>query len=223
MADNNYIKILKKNKIRKKIIDVVSEIKRENFFDPIFRKKAMEVDPLPVGYGQKSDDLVTLARMIQTLSPKKNWRLLEIGTGSGYSTSLLASMVKEVVTIDYKEKLAKKAKERVINQGIYNAKFYAGDATVFAPDLGEFDAVIVLAACSSAPLSIFNVLKNNGVCVFPMGPPFQQQITTFRAIEDTDDIIRNFMFSDMCKFDSIRGSFGWEDQQSGYLVDEVDF
>ncbi|MFC1670303.1 protein-L-isoaspartate O-methyltransferase, partial [Spirochaetota bacterium] len=169
-----FLKVLKSNKIKKNIRDAISSIDREKFFDPFFKKDVFEFGPLPVGCGENSDDVIIMAKMIELLSPKKNWRILEVGTGSGYSTAVLASLVKEVVTVEYHEGIAKEAKERLVSQGFFNIRFYTGDATEMTDDMGKFDGIIIFPACVKRPFSIIPLLKYDGPLVFPMGTPLQQ-------------------------------------------------
>jgi protein-L-isoaspartate(D-aspartate) O-methyltransferase len=207
---NILLKTLKNNKIRKKILDVIEHTEREKFFDPIFRERLYGPDPLPIGFHEKSDSIQALARMIQLLDLKKKSRVLEIGTGSGYSTALLASLVSEVVTIEYHEDLAVAARDRLRDAGFKNIKFYAGDGTDNREDLGFFDALIVLCGCNSNPYSAINLLNDEGSAVFPMGTPLQQQIVLFKnLLSDGTTPQSRIEFHDFCEFDSIKGRYGW--------------
>ncbi len=207
---NKLLETLKKNKIKKKILDVIEKTEREKFFDPLFRERLYGPDPIPIGLHEKSESLPVLARMIQLLDLKKKSRVLEIGTGSGYSTALIAPLVSEVVTIEYHEELAVAARDRLKDTGLKNIKFYAGDGTDNREDLGFFDALIVLCGCNSNPYSVINLLNDEGSAVFPMGTPLQQQIILFRNLLSDGSIPQSRVeFHDFCQFDSIRGRYGW--------------
>jgi protein-L-isoaspartate(D-aspartate) O-methyltransferase len=208
---NRYLKLLAGARIRKATVSAFDAVERLKYFDPIFSDRAYSSDPLPIGAGQKSDDPVTLARMIDLLAPKKTWRLLEVGTGSGYSTSVLSQLVAEVVTVEYYESLAQRAKERIKSDGFGSVRIFCGDATDFDEPIGEFDALVIFAACIRTPYSVFNMLKPGGVAVFPLGPAFQQQLARYTNALEAPDISKNFKFFDLCKFDSIRGAYGWLD------------
>lgn len=210
-----FIKDLKKNKIKKNIIDAFEDIERENFFDSVFNSRIYTMEKIPLGHGETSDDPLVLAKMIQALNPKKNWRLLEIGTGSGYSTAVLSRLVSEIVSAEYHEDLAKAAKPKVISEGCYNVKFLAGDASEILEELGEFDGIIVFAACVQRPFTFIEILKANGSLVFPMGPAFQQQIILFNKPEEemSEYSSAYFKFMDLCDFNSIRGIYGWLDRE----------
>ncbi|MBN2160905.1 MAG: methyltransferase domain-containing protein [Spirochaetes bacterium] len=208
---SRYLKQLKDAGVGKAILGVVSGIDRLKFFDPIFSERVYSMETIPIGFGQKSDDPLILMKMIGHMGLKKKFRVLEVGTGSGYSTAVISGLVREVVTVDYHEDLARIARERLLGQGYRNTRFYAGDATDFDGPLGLFDAAIILAACVRTPYFVINALKPGGVAVFPMGPAHQQQIA--RCVNDPDvpDISRNFRFYDLCSFNSIRGIYGWVD------------
>jgi protein-L-isoaspartate O-methyltransferase len=115
------------------------------------------------------------------------------------------------VTIEYHEELARLAKEHVIGEGHPGVRFYAGDATDFDGPLGDFDAVIVFAACMRTPYFLINTVKPGGIAVYPMGPAHQQQITRFTNNEEARQASENFSFYEFCSFDSIRGVYGWVD------------
>ncbi|MCP4133326.1 MAG: methyltransferase domain-containing protein [bacterium] len=220
----NLEKILEENNINKDIRDAILSIDRGLFFDPFFMEKMYGHEPIPVGSGEESDDLVLLAKMLQVLKPKKKWRVLEVGTGSGYSTAILASMVKNVVSVEYIEQLALSAKERVIDAGYFNVRFFAGDVTRLEVPLGKFDGIIIYPGCHQGPIALLSMLNEKGVAVFPMGPPHQQQITSFTndKSHEWDAFSIQYKFHDFCQVDSIRGPYGWLDQQEGYLVDEAE-
>ena len=215
---NYIIEILTQADISKDIIKAICGVKRDCFFDPFFKDRIFDGEPLPIGFGEKSDHIVTLARMIELLAPRKDWRILEVGTGSGYSTAVCSTMVSEIVTIEYKENLAKKAKERVINSGHFNVRFFAGEATELSVNLGEFDGIIIYPACSHGPLPLLALLKENGRAVLPMGPPHRQQLALYTKFsKNWERHSANFKFFDFCEIDSIRGQYGWLDTLPVYM------
>jgi protein-L-isoaspartate(D-aspartate) O-methyltransferase len=206
-----YLKHLKESGVAKPILDAIADVDRRKFFDAIFADRVYTGEEIPIGCGQKSDDPLIMAKMIGHLGLKKKSRVLEVGTGSGYSTAVLAQLSADLVTVEYHEDLARTAKERVIGLGCGTARFYAGDATDFDGPLGLFDAVIVFAACARTPYFLINAVKPGGVAVFPMGPAHQQQIARFVNNPEARRMSDNFRFSDMCAYDSIRGVYGWID------------
>lgn len=220
---NPFLKALKDAGIDSRTIDAVIAVERSKYIDPFYHSRLDEMVSLPIGYGEKSDDPVTLARMIAFLAPERKWRVLEIGTGSGYSTAIIANMVNQIVTVEYHEQLAKSAKALLDEEGFYNIKFLAGDASVMRQkDLDVFDAAIIHAACVHRPFSIFSMLREGGKAVFPMGPAFRQQIVVYKnlPVMDHNNPFKNMSFHDYCHYDSIRGQYGWVDQVEPMEMDE---
>lgn len=217
-----FIKYLKDRDIQKKVLDAIQDVDQEIFFTENIKNGIYSTKPVPIGCGETSDDPFALAKMIQVLDPKKSWKILEVGTGSGYSTAILSGMVKEVVTVEYHEPLAQLAKERLINEGYFNIRIFAGDATQMHDRLGPFDGIIIHPACSHRPLTLLSMVKENRYAIFPMGPTFQQQIVRYKNVTlGGEDTLKNFTFYDFCRAESIRGRYGWRDQVEGFLVDEL--
>ena len=213
-----FLASLKKVKAGKAVIDAFAAVRQEDFFDPAFRKSFYTDETVPIGCGERSDPLMSLARMFAVLAPQKKWRVLEVGTGSGYSTAVLSRMVAEVVTVDLYDELSAAAKARCRKRKFDNIRFFTGDGTDHEPSLWLFDAVIVCAACRKRPLSLVRSTKKGGRMVFPMGLPHQQQITLL--INDTpeggDELLR-VSFHDLCLFTLLQGRYGFPIYLPGYL------
>ncbi len=219
---NAFIKHLKDRDIQKKVLDAFAAIDQENFLTDNLVGGLYSEKPIPIGCGETSDHPFVLAKMIQVLDPKKSWRILEVGTGSGYSTAILSGMVKEVITVEYHQNLAEMAKENLIEHEHFNVRIFAGDATKMHDRLGPFDGIIIHPACSHRPLTLLSMLKENRFAVFPMGPSFQQQIVRYKnSLLSGEDTLKNFTFYDFCSAESIRGEYGWKDQNKDFFVDEL--
>ncbi|TFH39849.1 MAG: protein-L-isoaspartate O-methyltransferase [Chrysiogenales bacterium] len=219
---SKYLNALKSAGAAKKLLDAFAGVDRNKFFDPIFAERVYSMEPIPIGSGQKSETPLILAKMIGHLPIRKKGRVLEVGTGSGYSTAVLSHIARELVTVEYHEDLARMAKERLLGGGYSVSRFFSGDATDFDEPLGEFDAVIVFAACMRTPYFLINALRPGGVAVFPMGPAHQQQIARYVNDSDARRSADNFRFFDFCTFDSIRGVYGWVDVPDVPLHDDAD-
>lgn len=219
---NDLSKKLQELKLHANILHAFESVDRDIFFDPFFREKYSNFEPVPIGYGEHSDEITILAEMINILSPKKSWTLLEVGTGSGYSTAILSTMVKKIVTIELHEQLALEAKKRLIDNGYFNIKFMAGDCSELDDTTGFFDAAIIYSGCTHSPYSILNLIKPGGVAVFPMGPLHMQQITFFKNIvkgTDTDPFER-YRFFRTCNVPLIKGAYGNSTQGIDIIIDK---
>ncbi len=217
---NDFYKKLHDLKLSASVFKAFESVEREIFFENFFRDKCSGFEPIPIGFGEYSDEVTILAEMINILAPKKGWNLLEIGTGSGYSTAILSTMVKKIVTIDLHEQLALEAKKKLITNGYFNIKFMAGDCSELDDTAGFFDAAIIYAGCTHSPYSVLNLIKPGGITVFPMGPVHMQQITLFRNIvkgTDTDPFER-YKFFRICNVPLIKGTYGASNQGLDIII-----
>ncbi|TAL36678.1 MAG: protein-L-isoaspartate O-methyltransferase [Spirochaetes bacterium] len=205
----DFLKKLKKLKVKKPIMDAYEAVDQRHFFDAMFRDRYYGDEPLPLGFGETSDPFVSQALMLNRLAPQKKWRVLEVGTGSGYSTSLLAHLTEYVVSIEINEDLALVAKRNLAAVHVSNVRLFAGDGTEANPKLGQFDAVVVWAACIKRPVSLISRVRYAGRMVFPMGPPHQQQISLLinQPKESTEELFQT-TFHEMCLFTPLYGMFG---------------
>lgn len=219
-TENDFHKNIKTLHLKKDIQEAFLSVDRSLFFDPFFREKISAFAPIPIGYGEQSDDVLLLAKMVSALSPNKKWTLLEIGTGSGYSTAILSTLVSRIVTIEYNEKLAADAKNRLISNGYFNIKFLAGDCSELDDSIGAFDAVIVYSGCMHSPYAALNLLKRNGVAVFPMGTDMMQQITFYKNLKlgHDDDPFKRYRFLETCSVPSIKGLYGFTNRVMDIIV-----
>jgi protein-L-isoaspartate(D-aspartate) O-methyltransferase len=219
-TNNEFKKNIKSLNLSKEILHAFESVDRTLFFDPFFKDKINGFEPIPLGFGEYSDEVTLLAKMLTLLSPSKNWDVLEIGTGSGYSTALLSTMAKKILTIEYNEKLAKETKDRLISNGFFNIKFLAGDCSELDDTAGSFDAVIVHAGCMHSPYAALNLLKKNGVAVFPMGTEMLQQLIVYKNIHLThnDNPNKRYKFLDTCMVESIKGVYGFHNKNMDILI-----
>ncbi len=206
----DFIDLLIKEKIESHIVDAFNEVDQQIFFDTMFEDKFYDKD-VPVGYGEHSDNFLMLARMINLMHIDANDRILEVGTGSGYSTAVLSLLCREVLTSEFHEELASTAKERLYSHGFANIRFYAGDATEDDNPFGTVEKAIIHSACKRRPMVILANLKPGGTLIYPMGPDFSQQIVSIinRPNADTGE---NFTtgFFDHGVFSKIKGFYGYD-------------
>ncbi|MGH7198198.1 MAG: protein-L-isoaspartate(D-aspartate) O-methyltransferase [Candidatus Omnitrophota bacterium] len=155
------------------VLDVMMKVKRHLFVDPPVQEYAYEDAPLPIGRDQTISQPYIVAYMTEAARLKKDDRVLEIGTGSGYQAAILAEIVKEVYTIEIIKELAEDAEKRLQSLGYRNVTVKHGDGYEGWPEKAPFDAIIVTAAPDQAPKKLLEQLAIGGRMVAPIGSFFQ--------------------------------------------------
>ncbi len=168
-----------------KIIQVMGSIPRELFVPDRLRDSAYLDNALPIGFGQTISQPSLVAYMTQLLKLTGDEKVLEIGTGSGYQTALLAKLAKQVYTIEIVEGLYKKAKETLRGLDISNVEFKLGSGYQGWEEHAPFDRIIITAAPPQIPSKLLKQLKDDGRMVVPVGPQHQTQV--LKLIAKTED------------------------------------
>lgn len=153
-------------------------------FQDLDRKDFMEENkafahfdrPFSIGYGQTISQPSLVLKMTLLLNPSKEDKILEIGTGSGFQTALLAKVSKEVYTIETVEQLYNKAKDRLDKLGYDNAYFRLGDGKKGWKDNAPYDLIMVTAAAERTPMELVKQLAHNGKMVFVKKSDFEQDL-----------------------------------------------
>lgn len=166
------------------VLDAFLKIERHKFIPQDLRDNAYADFPLPLGEGQTISQPYIVALMTQELGLAGKEKVLEIGTGSGYQTAVLAELVREVHTIERFEGLAKKAKELLLELGYQNIKFKTADGTAGWPEEAPFDRIIITAATSVIPAPLAEQLKEGGRMILPLGESFSQVLTLAQKINN---------------------------------------
>ncbi|WP_241585573.1 protein-L-isoaspartate(D-aspartate) O-methyltransferase [Rosenbergiella epipactidis] len=177
------------------ILRAISLVPREQFVDEAFEHKAWDNNALPIGYGQTISQPYMVARMTELLGLTPFSRVLEIGTGSGYQTAILANLVEHVYSVERIKGLQWAAKRRLKNVDLHNVSTRHGDGWHGWVSRGPFDAIIVTAAAPEIPLELVAQLADGGVMVLPVGEE-QQFLQRIQRIgeEFTDDMIEPVRF-----------------------------
>ncbi|MBT0723409.1 MULTISPECIES: protein-L-isoaspartate(D-aspartate) O-methyltransferase [Rosenbergiella] len=177
------------------ILRAISLVPREQFVDEAFEHKAWDNNALPIGYGQTISQPYMVARMTELLGLTPFSRVLEIGTGSGYQTAILANLVEHVYSVERIKGLQWAAKRRLKNLDLHNVSTRHGDGWHGWVSRGPFDAIIVTAAAPQIPLELVAQLADGGVMVLPVGEE-QQFLQRIQRIgeEFTDDMIEPVRF-----------------------------
>lgn len=173
------VQLLTRDISDKRVIDVFLKVPRERFVPAAEADSAYADYPLPIGCGQTISQPYMVAIMTQCLGLKGKEKALEIGTGSGYQTAILAELAKKVYTIERFQELSDRAKRILTELEYKNIYFKADDGSVGWKEHGLFDAIIVTAAAPSAPNSLLEQLANRGRLVIPIGGTFSQVLTVY--------------------------------------------
>jgi len=160
-----------------RLLQVFMRVPREEFVPEEFKYSAYADTALPIGNGQTISQPYIVARMLQMLDVEKENNVLEIGTGSGYQTALLAELALTVVTIERIRSLLSIAEDRLTKLGYHNIVFILGDGSIGYTKMAPYDRIIVSAASPDIPSSLFNQLKEGGRMVIPIGGSFTQVLT----------------------------------------------
>lgn len=155
------------------ILQSIAAVPREHFIDEAFEHKAWENTALPIGYGQTISQPYTVARMTSLLNITAESRVLEIGTGSGYQTAILANLVKHVYSVERIKGLQWQAKRRLKQLDLHNISTRHGDGWQGWSAQAPFDAIIVTAAAPEIPMELIAQLAPGGVLVLPVGEDMQ--------------------------------------------------
>ncbi len=148
---------------------------RHEFVSADLHSSAYDDRPLPIGYGQTISQPYIVAKMTELLETRKDHRVLELGTGSGYQAAILAPLVREVYTIEIIEPLGNSARTRLERLGYSNIWVKVADGYFGWPEKAPFDAIVVTAAANHVPPPLIEQLKAGGRMVIPIGNPFQVQ------------------------------------------------
>ncbi len=155
------------------VIDAMCKVERHLFVPEHLIDSAYNDYPLPIGYGQTISQPYIVALMTELLELKGGEKILEIGTGSGYQTAILAQIASEVFSIEIIEELAVKTKKRLNTLGYSNIKLKIGDGHLGWPEHAPFDGIIITAAPDHVPQTLIEQLKVGGVLILPLGSYFQ--------------------------------------------------
>jgi protein-L-isoaspartate(D-aspartate) O-methyltransferase len=152
-----------------RVLDVFAKVPRHLFVDPVQRHMAYSDHPLPIGLEQTISQPYIVALMTQSLALKGNENVLEIGTGSGYQTAVLAELARHVYTVERLPQLSEKAQNILQELQYNNISFRVGDGTGGWPEKAPFEAILVAAASESVPPALIEQLSLGGRMVIPVG------------------------------------------------------
>ncbi len=188
------------------VLQVIEKIPRHLFVPEKLQEYAYEDHPLSIGCGQTISQPYMVAIMTELLELKTSDRVLEVGTGSGYQTAVLAEIAQHVVSIERIKELAEKAEQRLMNLGYTNIKIVCGDGSLGYPPEAPYDAIIVTAGSPEVPESLKKQLNEGGRLIIPVGGSNLQVL--LKIIKKGNDYRIEKHTS--CIFVPLIGSEGWK-------------
>lgn len=196
----------------KRVLDAVKKVPRHPFVDEAFYGQAYGDFPLPIGEEQTISQPFMVAVMTEALELKGDERVLELGTGSGYQTAILAELCHKVFSIERISSLAGRARKVLDKLGYGNVVVRIGDGTLGWKEEAPFDAIIVTAGAPEIPQPLTEQLKIGGRLVIPVGGEFMQSLIRVRKTE------KGIEKEDMggCRFVKLIGEHGWKVEREGY-------
>ena len=173
--------------------------------------RAYEDSALPIGFGQTASQPSLQALYMQLLAIGRNDRVLEIGTGSGFQTAVLAQLADRVYSVERIRELASRAREVLDGMRISNVAILVGDGTIGWSRYAPYDAILVAAGGPEVPQPLLDQLSDGGRMLVPVGTREQQRLVMVRRRGD------QFHYDDVaeCTFVPLLGRFGWADERVG--------
>lgn len=192
-----------------RVLEAMSRIPRHEFVEPSFQHKAYGDHPLPIGDNQTISQPYIVAAMTEALGLKGHERVLEIGTGSGYQTAILAELAGQVFTVERIKPLGKRAKQLLERLGYTNVNFKIFDGTYGWRDQGPYDAILVTAAAPDVPKTLIEQLKDGGRMILPIGDSSRQELVRI----DLKNGVQHKTMLNYCLFVPLVGKYGWPEEE----------
>ena len=189
-----------------RVLEAMRGVPRHLFVPPERRAEAYDDRPVPIGEGQTISQPYMVAIMTAALELRATDRVLEIGTGSGYQTAILARLAADVVSIERHPTLAQEAADRLRSLGLNNVHIVVADGTEGRADDAPFDRILVTAGAPAIPETLRSQLGDGGRLVIPVGPPGFQRLTVVERRGERFDTREG----EACTFVPLIGRYGWE-------------
>ncbi|HHY60419.1 MAG TPA: protein-L-isoaspartate(D-aspartate) O-methyltransferase [Clostridia bacterium] len=183
-----------------------SSLQRSFFVDGSMKQHADLDVPLPIGFGQTISQPSLVLQMTGLLAPEKSSKVLEIGTGSGFQTALLAKLAGEVYTVEKIPELMEKAKKRLEALGLANIYFKVGDGSKGWEEYAPYDRIMVTAAARVVPAELIQQLAGGGRMVIPVGPRESQELKLVTRTADGGIQVETV---ERVRFVELKGEYGW--------------
>jgi protein-L-isoaspartate(D-aspartate) O-methyltransferase len=188
------------------VLQAFDAVPRHLFVPESVQHRAYEDAPLPIGFGQTASQPSLQALYLQTLKLQPKDRVLEIGTGSGYQTALLAQLVEHVYSVERIRELSIRARAGLDGMRIGNVALLVGDGTIGWSRYAPYDAILVGAGSPSVPPALVEQLRPGGRLLIPVGDRTEQMLVLVRK-DDAGNVSEEQVTS--CVFVPLLGRFGW--------------
>lgn len=188
-----------------RVLSAMLQVPRHEFVPAEYRDKAYADHPIPIAESQTISQPFIIALSLEALALNGSERVLEVGTGSGYQTALLAVLAREVISIERHPVLAQAAESLLSKLGYANVAIVVGDGSNGFPQSAPFNAIVVSAAAPRIPQSLLEQLAEDGKMVIPVGPPHAQEL---QLVRKQDEAIRVKVLEG-CRFVPLIGAGGY--------------
>jgi len=188
-----------------RVLAAMARVPRAAFVPEVSQEKAYEDRPLPIGCEQTISQPYMVAHMTELLRLTPTSRVLEIGTGSGYQTAVLAALAGRVVSVERHAALSDRAGTQLAALGYQNVALYTGDGSAGLPAEGPYDAILVTAGAPALPEALVGQLAEGGRLVCPVGPRKQQELLVITRRGSTFERETGTR----CMFVPLVGTSGW--------------
>lgn len=192
-----------------RVIDAMRKVPRDQFFTVAPKDDAWADRAAPIGFGQTISQPYIVALMTEKLDVQPHHKVLEIGTGSGYQTAVLAHLSHDLYTIERVKPLLDAAFERLLGMGLRNIHFRHGDGTLGWAEAATFDRILIAAGAPQLPRELLlNQLSDGGLAVLPVGEMDEQMLVSVRRSGNelkTTDV-------SPCRFVQLIGKEGWPEK-----------
>jgi protein-L-isoaspartate(D-aspartate) O-methyltransferase len=192
------------------VLQLFDKVPRHLFLPPGVIPRAYEDAPLPIGYGQTASQPSLQARYLQILQPGPDDRVLEVGTGSGFLTALLALAADRVFSVERVRELSARARKALDAMELKNVALLVGDGTIGWRKFAPYDVIVVSAASPGVPGTLFEQLGEGGRMLIPVGDRTAQELMLVRKVdgEAVEESVQ-----DRCTFVPLLGRYGWNDEK----------
>jgi protein-L-isoaspartate(D-aspartate) O-methyltransferase len=189
-----------------RVLAAMEKVPRHEFVTEEYRSQAYEDHPIPIGENQTISQPYIVAFMMEVLRLESFHKVLEIGTGSGYLTALLAELCGHVYSIERHQTLAESAEATLGRLGYSNVTVIVGDGSLGAPQFAPFDGIIVSAAAPQAPPSLIQQLAEGGRMIVPVGPSVSQELQLVEKLQEGRERVTQL---EGCRFVPLVGGQGY--------------